>query len=144
MRVDSIYAPNGQSLGSDKYAYKLAWYARLGKHLAARHSSRATTPTSRGRTSGARRCCSTRRRGAPSTTSAPGGCDVFREKNPAGGVYTWWDYRMLAFPKGNGLRIDHVLATSSTADRCVDAVVDRDERKGKQPSDHAPVIVRFK
>ena len=56
------------------------------------------------------------------------------------GPWTWWDYRRLAFPKGDGLRIDHVLATPAAADRCVRAEVDRDERKGTKPSDHAPVL----
>jgi exodeoxyribonuclease-3 len=65
---------------------------------------------------------------------------VFRKHHPEGGVYSWWDYRMLGFQKGNGLRIDHVLATAPVAERTVDARIDREERKGKLPSDHAPVI----
>jgi exodeoxyribonuclease-3 len=69
--------------------------------------------------------------------------DVFRKHHPDGAVYSWWDYRMLGFPKNNGLRIDHVLATSALADQCTGAQVDRDERKGKLPSDHAPVIATF-
>ena len=69
--------------------------------------------------------------------------DVFLQHHPAGGVFSWWDYRMLGFPKGDGLRIDHIFATSSMARRCTAARVDRDERKGKKPSDHAPVIAEF-
>ena len=69
--------------------------------------------------------------------------DAFRLKRPEPGLYSWWDYRMLAFPKNVGLRIDHVFATPPLAERATVAAIDRDERKGKQPSDHAPVVVEF-
>ncbi len=69
--------------------------------------------------------------------------DAFRIHHPESGLYSWWDYRMLAFPKNAGLRIDHVLVTEPLAKRCTGATIDRDERKGKQPSDHAPVLVDF-
>ncbi len=58
-------------------------------------------------------------------------------------MYSWWDYRMLGFPKGDGLRIDHIYTTESIARRSISARVDRDERKGKKPSDHAPVIMEI-
>ena len=74
---------------------------------------------------------------------ALGMVDCVRKHHPDGGPYTWWDYRMLGFQKGNGLRIDHVLASPGVAARCRAAYVDRDERKGKLPSDHAPVIVEL-
>ena len=67
--------------------------------------------------------------------------DVFRAHHPGGRVYSWWDYRQLSFPKGDGLRIDYVFANAALAGRCTSAAIDRDERKGKQPSDHAPVVV---
>jgi exodeoxyribonuclease-3 len=69
--------------------------------------------------------------------------DTVRLHHTGDGPYTWWDYRMLGFPKNNGLRIDHVLATPALAERCRSAHVDRDERKGKLPSDHAPVVASF-
>ncbi|MBD3258506.1 exodeoxyribonuclease III, partial [candidate division GN15 bacterium] len=72
--------------------------------------------------------------------------DVFREKNPIGQIYSWWDYRNLGFPRNDGLRIDHILATAPLAEKCVRAEVDRDERKGTKDdkaSDHAPVIAEF-
>jgi exodeoxyribonuclease-3 len=69
--------------------------------------------------------------------------DVLREKHPDGGVYSWWDYRMLAFPKDDGLRLDYILTTPALADSCTSASVDRDERKGDKPSDHAPVVADF-
>jgi exodeoxyribonuclease III len=69
--------------------------------------------------------------------------DVFRERHPEGKIYSWWDYRMLAFPKNHGLRLDYVLATEPLAKTCTAAEVDRAERKGEKPSDHAPVVVEF-
>ena len=69
--------------------------------------------------------------------------DMMRRHNQDDGVYTWWDYRQLAYPKRRGLRIDFVLATSSLAETCTACVVDRSYRKLKRPSDHAPVIADF-
>jgi exodeoxyribonuclease-3 len=74
--------------------------------------------------------------------AALGLTDLVRRHHPEGpGPFTWWDYRQLGFPRGNGLRIDHCLATAALAARCTGAWVDRDERKGKLPSDHAPVVI---
>ena len=56
---------------------------------------------------------------------------------------SWWDYRQLGFPKGNGLRIDLLLGTPKIVDRCDSAWIDREERKGKKPSDHAPVVIEL-
>ena len=69
--------------------------------------------------------------------------DVVAWRHPEGGPFSWWDYRMLGFPRNHGLRIDLVLASPALADRCVDAFTDRDQRKGEKPSDHAPVVVTF-
>ena len=69
--------------------------------------------------------------------------DVFRQHHPEGGLYSWWDYRMLAFPKNDGLRLDYLLATEPLAARCTAAEIDREQRKGEKPSDHAPVVTLF-
>ena len=69
--------------------------------------------------------------------------DAFRAHHPEGGLYSWWDYRMLAFPKNDGLRLDYVLATEALAEYCTGAEIDREQRKGEKPSDHAPVIAVF-
>jgi exodeoxyribonuclease-3 len=69
--------------------------------------------------------------------------DAFRKCRDEDGLYSWWDYRQLGFPKNNGLRIDHILASPALADTSTDAYVDRDERKGQKPSDHAPVFTEF-
>ena len=69
--------------------------------------------------------------------------DTLRLYRPEPGIFTWWDYRMLSFPKNRGLRIDAVLASKSLAAKCTNAGVDREMRKGKEPSDHAPIWAEF-
>jgi exodeoxyribonuclease-3 len=69
--------------------------------------------------------------------------DAFRLHHSEGGVYSWWDYRQLAFPKNHGLRIDHILVTQALAARCTSARIDRETRKGQGASDHAPVVAVF-
>jgi exodeoxyribonuclease-3 len=69
--------------------------------------------------------------------------DLFRLHHHEPGVYSWWDYRMLGFAKGRGLRIDHLFASESLARRCDSCWIDREARKGKDPSDHAPVLATF-
>ena len=70
--------------------------------------------------------------------------DVVRPFTPGPGVYTYWDYTQLRFPKRQGMRIDFILASPALATRVTDAQIVRDERKGKAPSDHAPVLVDVK
>jgi exodeoxyribonuclease-3 len=70
--------------------------------------------------------------------------DTFRQHHPEEGRYSWWDYRMLAFPKNRGLRIDHLYATAPLSKECVASDIDREARKGAQPSDHAPVWAEFR
>jgi exodeoxyribonuclease-3 len=67
--------------------------------------------------------------------------DVVRPFAPGPGVYTYWDYTQLRFPKKQGMRIDFILASPALADRVADAQIVREERKGKAPSDHAPVFI---
>jgi exodeoxyribonuclease-3 len=69
--------------------------------------------------------------------------DVVRPHTPGPGVYTYWDYTQLRFPKKEGMRIDFVLASPALASRVTGASIDREERKGKGASDHAPVIVEL-
>jgi exodeoxyribonuclease III len=156
MRVVCCYVPNGGEVGSDKYVYKLAWLARLRKYL-----ERTANPDELmvvcGDFNVAPRASDVRHpaqweptvlfhpdvRAALDDVCAWGLVDVLAEKYPQGGVYSWWDYRQLAFPKGDGLRIDLILATPPLATKCTQAQVDREQRKGKQPSDHAPVVAEF-
>jgi exodeoxyribonuclease-3 len=154
VRVACVYVPNGQAPGSDKFRYKLEWYARLRRWLE-RHASPGEPWAICGDYNVAPEDrdvqfpdkwrdaihCTADERAALANLRAWGVDDVFRRHVADGGHYSWWDYRQLAFPKNNGLRIDHVLATSAL--RSTAASIDRNERKGKEPSDHAPVVVEL-
>ncbi len=156
VRVLSAYFPNGQTVGSDKWHYKLAWIERLSRYLDA-HCDPAQPLALCGDFNVAFDDRDVHApddwkdgvlyhpeiRAAFEPLRRWGLSDVFRQHNSAAGIYTWWDYQMLGFPKNRGLRIDHVFATASFAARCTGAGVDRNERKGKQPSDHAPMWVTF-
>jgi exodeoxyribonuclease III len=156
-RIVSAYAPNGQTVGSDKFAYKLRWLARFKAWLSATQSpdqplvvcgdfnvapeDRDVARPDEWRDSVL--CHEDARRGLAGLIEW-GLVDTIRLHHEGPGPYSWWDYRMLGFPKGNGLRIDHILATRPMAARCINAWVEREERKGKLPSDHAPVIAEFR
>ena len=156
VRVFSVYAPNGQEVGSPAYVYKLEWYRRLRAYLDARHKPEeklvlcgdwnvAPEPIDvhdpaawEGQT-----LFSAPEREALANLCAFGLRDVWRGMHPGEQKFSWWDYRMLAFPKNRGLRIDHLLATSPLAEKCRASEIDREMRKGKGPSDHAPVWAEF-
>jgi exodeoxyribonuclease-3 len=70
--------------------------------------------------------------------------DSFRLFDQPPKTFSWWDYRMLAFPKNKGLRIDHILLSAPLAARCTSSRIDRNARKGEKPSDHAPAIVELR
>jgi exodeoxyribonuclease-3 len=74
---------------------------------------------------------------------ALGLADAFRLFPQPEKTFSWWDYRQLAFPKNHGLRIDHILLSSTLAAKCTACRIDRNARKGQKPSDHAPVIAEF-
>ncbi|MEY4577278.1 MAG: hypothetical protein RL701_1981 [Pseudomonadota bacterium] len=156
VRVISIYVPNGGDGASDKWLYKLAWLDRLLAYLEATHDKTqplvlcgdlniAPDDSDSARPDEWRNTvlCLPEARAAFQRLLAWGFVDVMRKHHPEGGPYTYWDYRMLGFQKGNGIRIDHILATPPLAAVCGSAVVDREERKGKLPSDHAPVYALF-
>ncbi|MEP7015149.1 MAG: exodeoxyribonuclease III [Verrucomicrobiota bacterium] len=153
IRVYSIYAPNGQAVGSPAYDYKLKWYQRLRDCLAAENSLLIVcgdfnvAPEDvdvhapdlwRGAI-----MCSDRERQAFGELGRIGLRDTLRLHHHEGGLFSWWDYRMLSFPKNRGLRIDAVLASESLSKKCTEAGIDREMRKGKEPSDHAPVWAEF-
>lgn len=154
IRVFSIYAPNGQAVGSPAYAYKLNWYRRLRDCLA---KEKALDLVVCGDFNVAPEdvdihdpdlwrgaiMCSEDERKAFRELCGIGLRDTFRLHHKDGGLFSWWDYRMLSFPKNRGLRIDAILASKTLAARCTAAGIDRDMRKGKEPSDHAPVLAEF-
>lgn len=156
VRVYCIYAPNGQAVGSPAFEYKLRWYERLRRCLSvdaaangdlavcgdfnvAPHDVDVHDPAL---WSGAIMCSDAERAAFRALCDA-GLVDTLRLHNEGPGPFTWWDYRMLAFPRNHGLRIDAVLASIPLASRCTSAGVDRDMRKGKEPSDHAPIWATF-
>ena len=156
IHVASVYVPNGQSVGSEKWAYKLQWLGKLRKYLDERFD--ASTPLVLGgdfnvaiddldvanpQSWAGSVLCHQDAREALENVKRWGLTDVFREHHPQGGVYSWWDYRMLSFPKNDGVRIDHLLASAPMAQQCTAAEIDREERKGTKPSDHAPVVGIF-
>jgi exodeoxyribonuclease III len=153
--VMSAYVPNGRALDNDHYRYKLEWLERLRAHLDAVADPTAPTalcgdfniaPTDidvwdPAAVHGATHV-SPPEREALGRLLDWGLTDVFRDRFPdVERLYSWWDYRAGNFHKGIGMRIDLVLASASVAARTQGALIDRNARKGKSPSDHAPVVI---
>jgi exodeoxyribonuclease-3 len=154
VRVTSVYVPNGREVGHDHYHYKLSWLERLREHvdrtsrpsddvavlgdfniapadndvwdIAKFTESTHVTPEERSRLAG---------------LLDWGLVDVFREHYPEDGLFSYWDYRGGAFHKREGMRIDLILTSVSLAAKVGWTLVDRNARKGKQPSDHTPVFI---
>jgi exodeoxyribonuclease-3 len=155
--IVSAYFPNGGEVGSDKYNYKLRWMERLREWLDERFDARtdqvalcgdynvAPWDDDIGRPAEWRTSvlANDAVRDALDRVASFGLEDVVRPFHPQGGVFSWWDYRGRGFERGNGLRIDHVYCTRPLAARAIGAVIDRQERARKSPSDHAPVMVEF-
>ena len=157
--IYSAYFPNGRTVGSEAYRYKLAWMARLLELLEERHTPSDplvlagdfnVAPDDRDANDPAEWAdsvlCHAEAREALERIRAWGFVDVVRKHNPDENLFTWWDYRRLAFPRNDGLRIDHIFATAPMAARSLGAWVDRDQRKGGKgntPSDHVPVVADF-
>lgn len=153
VRLVCAYMPNGQAVGSDKYAYKLQWLAALTDWLRAeleRHPRLALLgdfniapedcdvhdPVAwRGQI-----LCSDAERAAFHALLELGLVDAFRLFDQPEKSFTWWDYRMLAFRRNQGLRIDHILLSAELAGQCTACTIDRAPRKLERPSDHAPVL----
>lgn len=157
VHVTSVYVPNGRSPDDDHYRYKLEWLAALRERLdqvadpsddvvvcgdfnvapddrdvwdpAAFEGSTHVTPAERD---------------ALAQVEAWGLEDVFRRHHEPGGLFSWWDYRAGAFHKKQGMRIDLVLTSRSIAERSTAILIDRNARKGKGPSDHAPVVLDWR
>jgi exodeoxyribonuclease III len=151
IRVVCVYVPNGRSPDSDHYRYKLEWLGALREMVAARSEPAIVlgdmniAPTDDdvfdpqayvGQTH-----VTPPEREALTRLESLGLRDVVRERWPDERVFTYWDYRAGMFHQDCGMRIDLVLAADEVADRVKAAWVDRHARKGKGPSDHAPVIV---
>jgi exodeoxyribonuclease-3 len=155
-RVVCAYFPNGQSLESDKYRYKLDWLDAMNGYvggLLARHPRLALlgdfniAPEDRDVHDPAawegQVLVSPSERAAWASLIARGMQDCFRLFEQPEKTFSWWDYRMMGFRRNAGLRIDHILASPALAPDCRACVVDRAPRKLEKPSDHAPVVADF-
>ncbi|MDP1636203.1 MAG: exodeoxyribonuclease III [Gallionellaceae bacterium] len=156
IRVVCVYVPNGQSVDSDKYRYKLAWLAALHDWLKEELT------------------CYPKLVLLGDYNIAPEDCDVYDPKAWEGNVlvsepereqfgkllqlglhdsfrlfgqaeksYSWWDYRMMAFRRNRGLRIDHILISEPLVALCKSCFIDKAPRKLERPSDHTPVVVEL-
>jgi exodeoxyribonuclease-3 len=157
VRVVCAYVPNGQSVGSDKYEYKLRWLGAFGRFLRAelRKESRlavlgdyniapAEADVHDARTWEGKVLFSQPERAAFLSLLDLGLKDSFRLFPQPERSFTWWDYRMNAFKRNMGLRIDHILLSLELATRCEACMIDARPRGYERPSDHAPVIAELK
>lgn len=156
LRIYNLYVPNGTELGSDAYHYKLAWLRRLRDELDVTWSAERPlvivgdfniAPDGRDvydepRFVG-RLLYTDEEHEALAHFTAFGLEDCFRRHVDEPGHYSWYDYRTNGFERNEGLRIDHVYATASMAERCTGVVHDRKPRGWEVPSDHVPVMARF-
>ncbi len=157
LRVVDLYVPNGESVESDKYRYKLDWLAKLTAWLRSElkahpqlvvlgdfniapeprdvHDPKAWEGSV---------LCSEPERAAFQQLLQLGLQDSFRLFEQPEKSFSWWDYRMQAFRRKHGLRIDHILVSAALAARCTACRIDIAPRTNERPSDHAPVIATFR
>lgn len=158
VRVSSLYVPNGRAVGDPHYHYKLRWLETLRAHRAA---ALAADPELKAVLCGDFNIAPTDDdiwdvdyfKGSTHVTEPErtafralvdlGFTDLVRPYTPGPGVFTYWDYTQLSFAKRRGMRIDFLLGTPALAAHVTGAKIDREERKGKGASDHAPVVVEL-
>lgn len=156
LRIWSLYVPNGREVDHPHYAYKLRWLEALRaegeRELTANTASRTVlvgdfnvAPLDEdvwdmGAFEGKTHVTEPERSAFRSIVDA-GYADVVRPDHEGPGVYTYWDYQALRFPKKEGMRIDFVLGSPAVQSAVTGSFIDREERKGKGASDHAPVVV---
>lgn len=156
MRIINVYVPNGETVESEKYSYKLKWLPALNRWVKSElknYSKMALlgdfniAPEDRdvydpeiwlGKV-----LCTLPERDAFNNLLNVGFIDSFRLFEQPDKSYTWWDYRMMAFRLNRGLRIDHILLSDALASTCVKCSIDKAVRKQERPSDHAPLVVEL-
>jgi exodeoxyribonuclease III len=157
LRLINLYVPNGSSVGSDKYEYKLRWLKILREYV---HALMLQTPSHllicgdfnialedldihnpKGRETMV--MATDLERESLKAVLDLGLQDVFRKFNQEGEQYSWWDYRTAAFRRNAGWRIDHHYATQTLYESAKSCTIDVAPRKLEKPSDHAPVIVEL-
>jgi len=156
VRIIDVYVPNGQTVGSEKYEYKLRWLEALRRYVVAElarfpqlavlgdyniapedrdvHDPKAWEGSVH---------VSEPERAALRALLATGLEDCFRRFEQPEKSFSWWDYRMMAFRRNAGLRIDLILASPALARKCGACHIDKAPRRLERPSDHAPVLARF-
>jgi len=151
VRVVCLYAPNGQEPGSEKYAYKLRWYEALTTWLKKEVDGKTVVLGDLNIAPEPRDVHDPKRWEGKIHFSEPeraafralielGYQDAFRLFEQPEKQFTWWDYRLAAFQRGWGLRIDHILLSPALAKHCTACAIDVEPRKLERPSDHAPVL----
>jgi len=156
IRVLNLYVPNGSSLTSEKYAYKLEWLACLQRYLAAQDQQGDPLcmvgdfnigPEARDLHDPARLSggimASDAERTALQSALGERLCDVFRVFEPDSGHWSWWDYRTGAWDRDRGWRIDHIYLSEELMECATGCVIHKATRGNDQPSDHAPVVVNL-
>jgi exodeoxyribonuclease-3 len=155
IRILNLYVPNGEAVGSDKYAYKLRWLACLKDYLQvaldqgqpillcgdfniAPEDRDIYDPSKAGEI-----MASEPERQALQKILALGFEDAFRKFNPDPGHFSWWDYRAGGFQKNRGWRIDHLYLSPLLQDKATACWIDVEPRRAEKPSDHAPVVVEL-
>jgi exodeoxyribonuclease-3 len=154
VRLCGLYLPNGNPAPGPKYDYKLAWMARMERHVAALLQAEdplvvagdynvIPQPEDAAKPEAWLEDALFR----PETRAAfrrlvnLGLTDAFRARHPAPGHYSFWDYQAGAWDRNNGIRIDHLLLSSQAADLLMDVQIDKAVRGGEKPSDHVPVWI---
>ncbi|MFN2309657.1 MAG: exodeoxyribonuclease III [Gammaproteobacteria bacterium] len=156
LRLINLYVPNGESLESVKYQYKLDWLDKLHAWLNSelqQHAHLAVVGDFNIAPADAdvhdpiawqgSVLCSEPERAAFQRLLDLGLCDSFRRFDQPEKSFSWWDYRMNAFRRNLGLRIDHILASTALCETCAVCRIDKQPRAWERPSDHAPVVAEF-
>jgi len=156
VRVIDVYVPNGQTVGSDKFEYKMRWLEALRGYVATeleRHPQLLVlgdyniAPEDRDvhdpKAWEGSVHVSEPERAALRSLLALGLEDCFRRFEQPEKAFSWWDYRMMAFRRNAGLRIDLILASTRLAEKCVESRIDKAPRRLERPSDHTPVLATF-
>jgi exodeoxyribonuclease-3 len=156
VRFLNLYVPNGEAVDSLKYEYKLGWLDKLQVYVEAQlakysklvvvgdfNIAPAPEDLYDPKVWEGRVLFSKPERDAFKRLIAAGLCDTFRLFDQPEKTFSWWDYRMAAFRRNMGLRIDHVLASAELCEACSACSVDKEPRRLERPSDHAPVVAEF-
>ncbi|NJN47220.1 MAG: exodeoxyribonuclease III [Candidatus Competibacteraceae bacterium] len=156
VRILNVYVPNGQAVGTEKYAYKLAWLDKLIRYVKEQLASHSHFVLLGDFNIAPQDCdvydpqswagqvlCSEPERSTLQQLLTLGLQDAFRlfEQEPES--YSWWDYRAAGFRRNHGLRIDLVLVSPAMAPLCTACRIDKAPRRLERPSDHAPVVASF-